>query len=485
MFSGPDMRSVKESFPLLLMVFSIGLLIVVQFLWLKSAWKEAREDFQEETNHLFRQTIFSMHDSLVMRNIEPIRGDSVYRVRRFFLGDSLKTLLRPDTATHTGVRGSGIAEVFISSENEDSVRQLLRPLAGRMRAEKGLRKFIVRMGPDSLDKDSIAHQFRLSLLKSHISVPFEIHHISSEKPGIPFAIGHPDEVLGSEVVPLNPLNRYAVSFTSTTTYFLKAIAPQVLFSVFVTLLTIGSFYLMNRSMRSQRKLMKIKNDFISNMSHELKTPVSTVSVALEALEKFKALDDPGKTNEYLRIAQNELGRLTLLTDKILQTVSFENRDPEMKVEKMDLDAEIREVLASMKLVFERRKIQVRYERSGSDFTLNGSRQHLVTVIYNLLDNAIKYSPESSSIVVHLQENGNEITLSVRDHGIGIPAMYHKKVFEKFFRVPSGDVHNTKGYGLGLSYVARIIENHKGVIKLESEVGKGSSFNIRLSKNAFP
>lgn len=182
------------------------------------------------------------------------------------------------------------------------------------------------------------------------------------------------------------------------------------------------------------------------------------------------------------MAQNELNRLVLMTDKILQTASFENKAPELKGEVMDLDAELKEVLASMRLVFENRKIGVRYEKAGRDFRLKGSRAHLVTVIYNLLDNAIKYSPESSEIVIQLNDDGNEITLSVKDQGMGIPAAYHKKVFEKFFRVPSGDVHNTKGYGLGLSYVWSIVEGHNGVIKLESELGAGSCFHIRLPKN---
>jgi signal transduction histidine kinase len=229
--------------------------------------------------------------------------------------------------------------------------------------------------------------------------------------------------------------------------------------------------------------MEIKNDFISNITHELKTPVSTVSVALEAMQRFQALDDPKKAGEYLTIAQHELNRLVLMTDKILQTASFETRGPEMETVTFDLETAVREVIQSMKLIFEKRNMRVAYETKGSGFFVKGSRSQLITVFCNLFDNAVKYSPESSAIIVTLDAGENDITISIKDNGAGIPVMYQKKVFEKFFRVPSGDVHNIKGYGLGLSYVASVVEGHKGEINLESETGKGSCFRIRLPKNA--
>lgn len=482
MSAGLKRQSLKDSLPMLLMVLSIVLLVVLQFFWLTTAWRETRDNFQKQTNSLFRQTIFAMHDSMVMRNIEPIRGDSVFRAKRFFVGDSLKTFFGQDTRPAHGRDTSSVVEVFISSSGNDSLRQMLKPLARRMRAERFHKKFLIRMGPDSLRRDSIRTEFAQALSASGISVPFTIHHIRSEMPGKFHALKNPPGTLMSELVPFNPLHFYSVLFEGTDRFFLKAITPQILFSLFVILVTAGSFYLMNSSIRSQKNLMKMKSDFISNISHELKTPVSTVSVALEALEKFNALDDREKTNEYLRMAQNELNRLVLMTDKILQTASYENKAPEMRTEIMDLDAGLKEVLESMKLVFENRKIEVCYEKQGGDFRMKGSRSHLVTVIYNLLDNAIKYSPEGSEITLLLKDDGNEITLSVKDQGMGIPAAYHKKVFEKFFRVPSGDVHNTKGYGLGLNYVWSIVEGHRGVIKLESELGAGSCFRIRFPKN---
>jgi two-component system, OmpR family, phosphate regulon sensor histidine kinase PhoR len=214
----------------------------------------------------------------------------------------------------------------------------------------------------------------------------------------------------------------------------------------------------------------------------LKTPVATVSVALEALKNFKALDDPQKTSEYLDIAQSELNRLTLMTDKILKTAVFEDKGVEMKAERFDVEALVQQVLSSMKLVFEKRRTTIFYTKEGEDFLLEAGQAHITNVLYNLIDNALKYSPEDSTIEVLLKETEYKIVLSVKDNGVGIDPQFQKKIFEKFFRVPSGDVHNTKGYGLGLSYVASVIKSHRGEIHVDSELGKGSSFIVTLPKH---
>lgn len=461
------------------MVFSMMFLLLLQFAWLRSAWNEERESFSKETNNIFKSTIFAMHDSLILRNIETVQGDSVYagRSRRYnrVPGDSTGRL-----ETNMSI------EVFVSQESKDSVRRLIKPLMRRMRTSPGHRRFFVRFGADSLDADSVALLYSVALTKSGIDLPFKVHRSEREGPGIPRAVGNLSGFSGgrfvSERVPFSPVSYYTVSFSGIDSFFLKAITPEILFCLFVTLITSASFFLMQRSVRSQRRLMKMKNELISNITHELKTPVATVSVALEALERFEALDDKERTKDYLGMAQDELNRLVLMIDKILQTASFENRAPDMKFERINLDTETRSVLKSMKLVFEKRQVQVRYACQGPDFTLNGSRAHLVTVLYNLLDNAIKYSAVSSIVSVSLEATENTITLAVEDTGIGIPPEYHKRIFDRFFRVPSGDVHDTKGYGLGLHYVAQVVAAHRGEIEVRSQEGRGSCFTIRLPKN---
>lgn len=468
--------SFRDKVPGLLMLFSMVLLLLLQYAWLRSAWHDERDAFRKETNSLLRSTILAMHDSLVLRNIEVVQGDSVAgRGRRYGYA-------RSDSSSASGSDLS--VEVYVSPESRDSVRPLIKPLIRKMRDTPGHRRFFVRLGADSLDTDSVALLYSEALAKSGIDLPFTVHRMEREGRGMPsYNAGNlSDGQFVSGPVFFSPVTYYTASFSDTDAFFFKAITPEILFCLFVTLLTSGSFLLMQRSMRSQRDLIKLKNEFISNITHELKTPVATVSVALEALERFEALEDREKTKEYLGMAQDELNRLVLMIDKILQTASFENSAPDMKFEPIDLDNETRAVLKSMKLVFEKRQIQVRYASQGADFVFNGSRAHIVTVLYNLVDNAVKYSPVSAILSIGVAATEHAITLTVEDTGIGIPAEYHQRIFERFFRVPSGDVHNTKGYGLGLNYVAQVVAAHGGEIEVRSEEGKGSCFTIRFPKN---
>jgi two-component system, OmpR family, phosphate regulon sensor histidine kinase PhoR len=483
-------KSSKNSVTIGLMLSSIGLLLVLQAFWLKSAYRDASDDFRAQTNSIFRATIFAMHDSLIQRNLIPASDDSLMKYlkpRKFRFPDAnaVFTDLPPRDTTlnymNIAERSSRIEIIMSKDAKSDSVQKILRPLVNKMQANREQKSFILRLGVDSLRSDSIEYFFGKALTDAGIKAKFKVvaHHDDPER--FEKRVLYTGDGVVSETVRLNPLSRYAVVFPSIDGLLLKEITPQILFSVFLTVLTIGSFYMMFRNIRAQQKLMEIKNDFISNITHELKTPVATVSVALEALKNFKALDDPRKTNEYLDIAQSELNRLTLMTDKILKTAVFEDKGVEMKIERFDLDALVDQVLSSMRLVFEKKRALVSYVKEGSDFCLTASHAHITNVLYNLIDNALKYSPDESKINISLKENENKIILTVQDNGIGIDQQFQKKVFEKFFRVPAGDIHNTKGYGLGLSYVASVVKSHHGDIQVESEPGKGSSFIVTLPK----
>ena len=225
----------------------------------------------------------------------------------------------------------------------------------------------------------------------------------------------------------------------------------------------------------------MKNDFISNITHELKTPIATVNVAIEALRNFDALQSPERTKEYLDISAAELQRLSLLVDKVLKLSMFENKEIELQKQNFDLKQLIEEVMYSMRLQFEKQGAQINFKSMGPDFMILADRLHITSVIYNLFDNALKYSKSNPTINIELASLQNEMIFSVADSGIGIAPDYASKIFDKFFRVPSGDHHNIKGYGLGLSYAAEVVRKHQGTIHLETELGKGSRFTVKLPK----
>jgi two-component system phosphate regulon sensor histidine kinase PhoR len=236
-----------------------------------------------------------------------------------------------------------------------------------------------------------------------------------------------------------------------------------------------------RNLINQRRLAEIKNDFISNITHELKTPIATVNVAIEAMRNFNALQDPARTKEYLDISAIELQRLSLLVDKVLRLSMFEKKEIELKKEWFSLGDLVKEVMASMRLQFEKHKAKVNLQMSGESTGIQADKLHIISVVYNLIDNALKYSNTKPVIDIDIKDESDLVQISFADNGVGIAPEYHNKIFEKFFRVPAQDTHNIKGYGLGLSYVCHIIHQHNGTINLESEPGTGSRFIIRLPK----
>jgi signal transduction histidine kinase len=274
---------------------------------------------------------------------------------------------------------------------------------------------------------------------------------------------------------------YALFFPKYKMYLIQRILPQVLFSALLFGVILLSFYLIWQSLEKQRRLTELKNDFISNITHELKTPITTVGVAIEALSNFNAIDNPSRTQEYLEISKHELDRLTILVDKVLKMSLFEKQAPELKIEYVDLRLLTQEILDTMKLQFEKFAAKVDLKALGNSFQLEGDRIHLTSVIYNLIDNALKYSPEQPKIQLVLKEENNQICFEVKDHGIGIPKVYLDKIFDQFFRVPTGDQHDIKGHGLGLSYVAGVIRKHQGNIEVASTLNEGTHFTIRIPK----
>ncbi len=481
----------KNTLTLVLIGSSIVLLLALQVFWLISSYEKAYFDLRRETNGLFRNTILAMRDSLFTQSISTISPDSINHI---VVQNRVDTLWKKLPEAASQVR------IYINSNiKDDTVGKVLRPLAGRLRSAQfsGGKSFMIQLSPDSLSVDSINYHFSKALQKNNLNVSFKVRSAKQAPPQLDFTDRRfrmnerqwEDSLDGrvysnslrSDWVRLDPVNRYSVILADFRPLLLKQIAPQILFSIFLSLLTTIAFSVMYKSIRSQQRLMELKNDFISNITHELKTPVTTVGVALEALKNFKGLDNPTLTNEYLDIAQNELNRLSILTDKILKTSSFENNGVEYNAEPVELDKIIDQVLGSLKLVFERQQAKVSFTKEGIDFQLQGSSIHLTSVVYNLLDNALKYSPGIPEIGIQLKATSDELTLVIKDYGIGISPEYRKKVFEKFFRVPTGDVHNIKGYGLGLSYVESVVKSHKGSIALTSETGRGSVFTITLPK----
>lgn len=272
---------------------------------------------------------------------------------------------------------------------------------------------------------------------------------------------------------------FSLKFEDFKPILYKKMWQEVAFALILILSVAFSFWFVYRSLLRQNRLTEVKNDLVRNITHELKTPITTVGVAIEALDNFDVKNNPQRQKEYLDISRHELNRLSILVDKVLTTSLFDKKQATLNIEEIDFDELVSRVIRSMRIQFEKTQAVVQYQTSGANFTIKGDRIHLTNVVYNLLENAIKYSVEHPEIAVHLATRHDGILLSVCDRGIGIPHPYLTKVFEAFFRVPTGDRHNVKGHGLGLAYVADVVQKHHGTIRVENRKSGGVCFKMSL------
>ena len=335
----------------------------------------------------------------------------------------------------------------------------------------------INLTNDSLKISKISQKYADSLRKSGIVLPFIVKRLPQKT-----KIFSTKSLNTSQVYAGVPYDfGYMAQFDNYRRFVFKKIIAHAGFSLLLIGLTALAFGLVFRNLSQQRRLTELKNDFIGNVTHELKTPITTVSVALEALQSFDMLKKPDKAKEYLDISQNELARLSVLVDKVLKMSVFEQQGITLELEDIDLKILVKQVIDTLRLQFEKYNASIDFKFLGNDFSLRADRTHLTNVVYNLLDNALKYSNKSPKITIEITENEKNINLIIADDGIGIEPVYQGKVFEKFFRVPTGDTHDVKGYGLGLSYVASVVQQHGGEVKLDSVLEKGSRFMITLPK----
>lgn len=258
------------------------------------------------------------------------------------------------------------------------------------------------------------------------------------------------------------------------------IMPQVLFALLLIVITASAFLISYRSLRAQMIMDVQRNDFIHNMSHEIRTPVSTVKVALEALKNFDRSNDPAIMKEYLEMATHETNRLEQLVSRVTD-LSTDSAPVAVNFKEEDLNQVIIDVLQSMKPRLEGEKAIVNFERRTQPVIVLMDKLHIHGVLINLIDNSLKYSAAPAQIDIYIEQKADMVSIIVADKGVGIPDQYHDRIFEKFFRVPTGDLHNIKGYGLGLSYASMIMKQHHGDIAYNPREGGGSEIILTIPK----
>jgi len=254
----------------------------------------------------------------------------------------------------------------------------------------------------------------------------------------------------------------------------------MLLGTFLSLLTILGIYIISINyMMRQKKLAEVKTDFINNMSHEFKTPLATISVATDSLANDKIATNPDKVKYYSELIKQENLRMKKQVENVLNMSKLERNEVELFLKETNVRELIKKTTESFNLIVQQRNGSLRQEFNATNYIFKIDEFHISNMLVNLLDNANKYSPETPEIDVKTRNEGDWYIIEISDKGMGMETQNKTKIFEKFFREETGNIHNVKGQGLGLSYVKKIVELHKGQILVESHKDKGSTFTIKL------
>lgn len=270
-----------------------------------------------------------------------------------------------------------------------------------------------------------------------------------------------------------------ISFPEKDQYVFSSILTigglTLFLTLFIVLVSSSALY----QIIQQKKISEIKTDFINNMSHEFKTPIATINLALDAISNPKIIETPTKVFKYVKMIREENSRMLSQVENVLRISQLERSNQPIQKTIVDTHKIIVDAVSHIQLILKNKSGDLKMHLNAKQTLISGNKSHLTNVVVNLLDNAVKYCDQIPKVMVDTFNEDNSFIIKIKDNGIGMTSVEQKRIFDKFFRAASGDIHNVKGHGLGLAYVKKIIDIHKGEIKLKSKKDFGTIFTIRI------
>lgn len=442
----------KKIFPVIIVLISLSLIgiIAIQLLWIKNMVLLRRE----QVKHSVEYATKDVADELARHkaNYPGVMG-------KFFPG------IHAEDATIDIFKSITIGQRFSTAEIEQKIQKsFLKNDLKNIKFEFGLAAIGASGFPARMERQS----------KNFVTFYQDsIHNLSMTIPLIAPS-GSPAENLSAEefliiVVP---------NWKDTV---LKSLTLNIVMAIVFTIIIIAAFYLTLRTMLRQKKLSEIKNDFINNMTHEFKTPLATISLAVDALKNEKVRNHPEKMGYFSSIIKEENQRMNRQVETILKAALMEKQEVQLMLRPIHVHTVIESVVDNFTLQLEDKKGKVEISLQAANDLVDADEIHLSNLVNNLIDNSVKYSRDNvpPDICITTSSDDKKIRIRLEDNGIGMGKETVKRIFEKFYRAHTGNIHNVKGFGLGLSYVKTMVEAHGGEIKVESMLGKGSVFSIEL------
>lgn len=435
----------KRIFPVITILILLSLLglIFFQFLWIKSA-RDAKDKQVEEN------IVRAMGDAaIVLTQDKPSIIPLNKRNDLFFPGDKLQMqYFRPS-----------IARRF----TQDEIMEIIRKAFNKNNLKNFPFEFCI--SSNALTEDDVRSE---NFYKLYSDSANNKNHVILLEPQT-----------GSSFENLAREEYLSVIVPHQTTIVWKEMMWFILGAIIFTFIITTAFFITIRTLLKQKKLSEIKSDFINNMTHEFKTPLATISLAVDALKNEKVKADADKTSYFTGIIKEENKRMNKQVETILQAALLDKQEVQLNLKKRSAHDLITSALNNIHLQVEEKGGKLELHMDADNDQIMADEVHFTNLISNLLDNAVKYSKENLQIKLSTQNAGNQLRIKVEDNGIGMNRETLNRIFEKFYRAHTGNVHNVKGFGLGLSYVKTMVLAHQGTIKAESVLGKGSTFIISI------
>ncbi|TXE12109.1 HAMP domain-containing histidine kinase [Seonamhaeicola algicola] len=416
-----------------------------------------------EENYKLSSSLFDIGlDSLTIQNIIGSSSAEVYS--NIELSD--KDI---NQSPVTKIITSGIVEDAQRLSFEKSFKEIRKKTPIHKRVSK---KELDKLLTEALKRDEIDIDFEYAIYSNDLATKVQSENFEFDK-----ASTYKVPVLYDE----NNQSPYKllVNFPNDRSFILSTIIGMILLSIVFTSIIVVAYTSALYQLIKQRKISEIKTDFINNMTHEFKTPIATINLALDAIRNPAIIDDKDKVKRYLSMIKEENKRMHAQVENVLRISKLEKNELNISKERVKLHDLVEDAITHVELIVEDRQGYIKPFLNASKTSVLANETHFTNVIVNILDNAIKYSPNAPEIEVYTENIGNNVLLKITDHGSGMSKTAVKHVFEKFYRESTGNIHNVKGHGLGLAYVKRIVDDHQGYVSVESEKGKGSTFTIKL------
>lgn len=493
-------------------------LILIQLNWIRNAISITDQQFRYLANKALESVVLELEKqeliSSIVQEIDPVQSDSITvsvpansplakKLRGYYPDNELLSMYGLDNPDQPVAITSSGHKIFISAgelyagENADPLSSTPTPgisarVSNKIIHLESLMEKILLHTPDireRIDVTEINRQIRSALDIVGIHLNYEFAILSGSYGDIWSTPGYTDKPGTNKFIiqlfpndPVPAQNQLVMYCLQENQYKFEKIGNlgflSIIFTLLLLILSTGTFIVIFR----QKKLSEIRNDFLNNMTHELKTPISTISLASQMMSD-KTIPFPDKDMDQLaKVITDESQKLRLQVEKVLQTAIFEKGRIKMKFNELDIHILIEKAINNFRLQLASKSGFLNKDFSAEDPFAMVDEIHFVNSISNLIDNSIKYSKDKPEIKISTKNNKRGILICVEDKGIGIKKENLKKIFEKFYRVPHGNVHNVKGFGLGLSYVKKIIEELGGIIKVESQINKGTKFTIFIPQN---